>query len=399
MIPRAPASGTATANQPPQQQQQQNKNSMLDKLKLFKNSDRPVSGTNGKRTSSSSGVSSARSERSDSSASLEPNSELKSNKGNARTKQQRSVKAAPAKISPNLSKKEIGPVKQTKIPQEVEKQSGKVPASSAASSKLGEPKIKISSSKTDIKAQAVPLQTSGTGIPKPTAAVKGTSKVPRDDKANKMKSPSLISRECSQTSMSGSKPAVALVSPMKNEKDNQLSESSHSASTGQHSNSSESSVIYKPSSESGSDHHNVIPNRKDPPSYISEEVRAKEKPEAVETIPEEKILNVRSPYRDATQNNDEDALSMNIQPMQPLLRGYCSSTTLPSRSRHCPRIHAESSNVPDYCEISLLNGYLSDGDVLRYPHGNDLCDGYMSEGGVALYSRRVQGMPTLLTNG
>lgn len=55
---------------------------------------------------------------------------------------------------------------------------------------------------------------------------------------------------------------MAVVSPIQNEHVNnsnieapssQLSESSHSASTGQHSNSSESSVIYRPSSESGSE--------------------------------------------------------------------------------------------------------------------------------------------------
>lgn len=56
----------------------------------------------------------------------------------------------------------------------------------------------------------------------------------------------------------------------------QLSESSHSASTGQHSNSSESSVIYRPSSESGSERAPVpppvIPNRMDlPKGYLNEE--------------------------------------------------------------------------------------------------------------------------------
>lgn len=66
--------------------------------------------TTGKRTSSSSGVSSARSERSDSSASLEPEAKQinKANKQQRQTKPQLKTAApVPNKHSPNTGKKEI----------------------------------------------------------------------------------------------------------------------------------------------------------------------------------------------------------------------------------------------------------------------------------------------------
>lgn len=233
--------------------------------------------------------------------------------------------------------------------------------------------------------------------------------------------------------------AVAMVSPMPSDVHSQLSESSHSASTGQHSNSSESSVIYKPSSESGSEHPlPVIPNRKEPQGYLMEDA------EPTTTVSNPSISNpldskepkvsqeVAVPPKDPDKplNNDtpihpqinklpntnisnhitvnhiressleEESASMNVQPMRPLLRGYCSNLTLPARG---PRGHYPQRIQPDggsdYCEIAIANGYLSDGEVLRNPIvRNETCDGYMSEGGT-LYARRLQTMPAHLTNG
>lgn len=195
-------------------------------------------------------------------------------------KQQRPTKTANSKLnSPVSTKKETQssaiPNGKIKTAQEVERHSNKI--ANISVSKLVEPKVRVTNNKrnAEVKPQPViqnaPLQTPNTGIPKPTAAVKGTTKVIRDEKSSTIvKSSSMISRENSQMSMETSKPA-AMVSPMKNEKEvTQLSESSNSASTGQHSNSSESSVIYKPSSESGSEQQNVIPNRKEPVSYLSD---------------------------------------------------------------------------------------------------------------------------------
>lgn len=101
----------------------------------------------------------------------------------------------------------------------------------------------------------------GSSIPKPTALVKGTSKPSKDNGTisgvptpTKLKSGDTLHRKLDPNT-------VAMVSPMPSISD-LMSESSHSNSnsTGQ-SNSSDSSVIYRPSSESGSD-IKTIPNRK-----------------------------------------------------------------------------------------------------------------------------------------
>ncbi|KAB0802708.1 hypothetical protein PPYR_04894 [Photinus pyralis] len=391
MIPRVPPPPAVNS---PYQSPPQQKNSMLDKLKLFKSGDRPTPTPTGKRTSSSSGVSSARSERSDSSVSLDPNSDIKPVRNNSRIKQ-RPQKNVTSKSSPVSNKKEL---KVTKTAVEVEKHAQKVAGLSVT--KLTESKMKAPVCKSDVGLnknlpQGPPTLAPGTGIPKPTAAIKGTSKVPREDKnTSAIKSPTTISRESSQASIAIPKATVALVSPMKNNIDHQLSESSHSASTGHHSNSSDSSVIYKPSSESGSEHTNIIPNRKEPLEYLSD---VTEQNRHLDQIPEKPLSHINivvNHVREGSQG-DDDLVSMNVEPMRPLFRGYCSTLTLPGRSRN----YATVPDTSDYCEISLANGYLSDGEVLRNPSSRDLCDGYMSEGGTALYSRRLQAMPAHITNG
>ncbi|XP_074029206.1 sickie isoform X2 [Leptinotarsa decemlineata] len=437
MIPRAPPTQIAS---PYQSSGQTQKNSMLDKLKLFKNNDKPAPVANGKRTSSSSGVSSARSERSDSSVSLEPNLDLKPVRNTSRLKQTRPGKPTQSKNSPNSTKKEIPVNKTNKTAIDVEKHAHKVANLSAT--KLTEPKVRVTINKdSSIKSNHLPLHppaaqpSPGTCIPKPTAAVKGTSKISRDTSTHSFKLPNStgVSRESSQVSLKQHKPAIALVSPIKNEKEStQLSESSHSASTGHHSNSSESSVIYKPSSESGSEHHNVIPNRKDPVTYITAVTDQSPPPPAPQT-PKETIKHI-----DKTQNNcsadketknisynnivnekldlskeidkvaenhirdinleeKEENNILSIEPMRPLLRGYCSTFTLPSRPRQYQRVQPDGGS--DYCEISLANGYMSDGEMLRNTQAIDIGDGYMSEGGSVLYARRLQTMPAHMSNG
>jgi hypothetical protein len=104
----------------------------------------------------------------------------------------------------------------------------------------------------------------GSSIPKPTAAVKGTSK-PAKEERNQVASPlkqSVMHRDAlprqkqlgSRDGEMGGSISVALVSPMPSENSSSMSESTYSTSTGQsNSNSSDSSVIYRPSSESGSE--------------------------------------------------------------------------------------------------------------------------------------------------
>ncbi|XP_050507171.1 protein sickie isoform X2 [Diabrotica virgifera virgifera] len=433
MIPRAPPSQIAS---PYQSNNQSQKNSMLDKLKLFKNNEKPVPVSNGKRTSSSSGVSSARSERSDSSISLEPNVDLKPIRNTSRLKQTRPGKPAQVKNSPNSTKKEVATNKSNKTATDVEKHAYKI--ANLPGTKLAEPKIRVTASKEPPpKANHVPIHNGtaqavpGTGIPKPTAAVKGTTKISRDTSVTSFKIPNStsISRESSQVSLKQQKAAVALISPIKNEKDTtQLSESSHSASTGHHSNSSESSVIYKPSSESGSECHNIIPNRKEPVNYITAVTDQSPPPPAPQTPKEppcdenkdqhsDKEINnisynnlVNREKLDISKETEKDILNhikdvyleekdenLSIEPMRPLLRGYCSTLTLPPRQRQYQRVQPDGGS--DYCEISLANGYLSDGEVLRNTVVMDIGDGYLSEGGSILYTRRLQTMPAHLPNG
>ncbi|XP_018337514.1 PREDICTED: protein sickie [Trachymyrmex septentrionalis] len=226
----------------------------------------------------------------------------------------------------------------------------------------------------------------GSSIPKPTALVKGTSKPSKDNSTlsgmptpTKPKSGDTLHRKLDPNT-------VAMVSPMPSISD-LMSDSSHSNSnsTGQ-SNSSDSSVIYRPSSESGSE-IKTIPNRK------------------IDTTFEqmEKVLSENSTCGGALA---DDEAEMTVKPMQPLLRGYTPGArglqTLPSRTtaRQYTVLHSSShhhvGNHHDYADVDVASGYLSDGEVLRgggMSVGSrtlsDLCDGYMSEGGASLYARRI----------
>lgn len=140
---------------------------------------------------------------------------------------------------------------------------------------------------------------------------------------------------------------------MKSNTEQQLSESS-----GQQSNSSESSSVICNKREE------IPPPPPDPPKEAEKQ-----------------------------QNGEEDAPpSMNIEPMRPLLRGYCSTLTLPSRQHGRP--YGRLDGLGDYCEIGVVNGYMSDGEMVKNQVRRDMGDGYVSEGGAVLYSRRLQSVPT-----
>ncbi|CAG5097293.1 Similar to sick: Protein sickie (Drosophila melanogaster) [Cotesia congregata] len=230
--------------------------------------------------------------------------------------------------------------------------------------------------------QTAPGLSPGSSIPKPMALVKGTTKPPKEPvpaipSAMKMK-PDSVHRKLDPNT-------VAMVSPMPSISD-LMSESSHSNSnsTGQ-SNSSDSSVIYRPSSESGSD-IKTIPNRKIDTTF--EQMEKVSKPVLSDSC---------------GGNVADDDTEMTVKPMQPLLRGYTPGArclqTLPSRTtgRQYTILHSSSHHhvAQDYSDIDIASGYLSDGEVLRGAVNmanrtvSDLCDGYMSEGGASLYSRRI----------
>ncbi|KAJ2946495.1 hypothetical protein O0L34_g12544 [Tuta absoluta] len=326
-----------------------------------------------------------------------------------------------------------------------------------------------------------------TGIPKPTAAVKGTFKISKDERhaihksTNSQLSPiqsnsSLnstnnvsalpFSREQSNLSKETSQKQTLAVSPMpmvNGNQSSQMSESSHSNSTqgttGQKSNSSDS-VIYRPSSESGSELSkcvNLGNKRMDmSANYLKDvisEAEISEKEAAQKRLLESAGLKPASDHNttltelnrrlDGNTNNNSNSRSstpshcrenslgddenplMNVLPMRPLLRGYNSHLTLPCRTsgltqknppgypHHANTVRAnfgrENAGLrdrlnygpsfanPDYCDLDIASGYMSDGDCLRRininemdcERHNDMMDGYMSEGGASLYGRRI----------
>ncbi|XP_073942262.1 sickie isoform X4 [Choristoneura fumiferana] len=536
------------------------KHSMLDKLKLF-NKDKPnndkqhsKSTAVSKRTSSSSGFSSAKSERSDSSLSLNessntPNAHIKScnllgpkpirqqNDTLSKDKSGRNVKSkltnskAIKESSTNLNKsnvksasndksrnspklpardkesklaapKSISNTKLNQIDDHPKNVKGKLDSKmvklSGSQIKLGEqrpenntenvnPKNQVANPSTPPGGQSVSLQNQ-TGIPKPTAAVKGTFKISKDERSvihkstNSQLSPiqsnsSLnstnnvsalpFSREQSNLGKEISQKQTLAVSPMpvvnsgSQNPTSQMTESLHSNSThsttGQHSNSSDSSVIYRPSSESGSEMSKATSNSHSAnkridmnTTYINEVINEAEisekhaaqrrllensglKPsfqhnsplsELSKKLEGESRSSTPSHCRDNSLGDDENPL-MNVMPMRPLLRGYNSHLTLPMRTsglsqkntpgypHHANTVKANfgRENVglrdrmnygpgfsnPDYCDMEIASGYLSDGDCLRRINindmdrgrNNDMMDGYMSEGGASLYGRRV----------
>lgn len=329
-----------------------------------------------------------------------------------------------------------------------------------------------------LSGQPLPLQ-NHTGIPKPTAAVKGTTKISKEERhnvihksTNSQLSPiqsnsSLnstnnvsahpFSREQSNLSKEVSQKQTLAVSPMpvtnsgNQNPTSQMSESSHSNSThsttGQQSNSSDGSVIYRPSSESGSEiskSSNLATNRRLDmnttyindvinEAEISEKEAAQKRPgprpifDLNKTLTEYDKSDSRSSTpthcRDNSLGDDENPL-MNVLPMRPLLRGYNSHLTLPMRTsglaqknipgypHHANTVKAnfgrenmslrERMNYgpgfsnPDYCDLEIASGYMSDGDCLRRVNVNEMdcernndMDGYMSEGGASLYGRRM----------
>ncbi|XP_034945344.1 protein sickie isoform X2 [Chelonus insularis] len=228
--------------------------------------------------------------------------------------------------------------------------------------------------------QTAPGMSPGSSIPKPMALVKGTTKPPKEINISNIPNTAKLKNEVLHRKLDPN--TVAMVSPMPSISDF-MSESSHSNSnsTGQ-SNSSDSSVIYRPSSESGSE-IKTIPNRKIDTTF--EEI--------------EKVLSDNC----VPGTIADDDTEMTVKPMQPLLRGYTPGArclqTLPSRTttRQYTILHSSSHHhvAQDYSDIDIASGYLSDGEILRSGVNitsralSDLCDGYMSEGGASLYSKRI----------
>lgn len=394
---------------------------MLDKLKLFnkEKSDKSKSQIS-KRTSSSSGFSSARSERSDSSLSLNDGQTIgiqivsKTNltgvkkpieTANSAKIQKTSSKLITSKSKDAASQKNKTDKKDKSPARHIEVDTKLLPPKSIQKivsikndSKLKTCQLtKKSESKNSLIQPPKPVQAVNTGIPKPMAAIKGTSKPPTEKLLRNDESQEFVK---SDISLEKSHLSHGAGSSLNNHLLQNISmtesihsNSTHSASTGLNSNSSESSVIYRPSSESGSDlnhtkhiqqQQNPIPNRKIDPMLQNDFIN--------------KFNTVPSKMMSTTTIYEEDNKQMTILPMRPLLRGYTSHVTLPTRG-----LRSGQHMVADYCE-EIGQGYCSDGDALRKGGPNrfgstDIDNGYLSEGGISAkhYASILRGRPVLPT--
>lgn len=409
---------------------------MLDKLKLFKDKDRSKSHTS-KRTSSSSGFSSARS---DSSLSLNNDANLpapsKSKKTDVASCAKASSKASkllsskngkessglpPPVIKASTSKTDKKDKVKT-VEVNVENPSGSMKIYKGPTVKFQQPQVMYQLNdlkmkqqqvvrkieiRTDFKAGSAPPQLQPkaiiqpvTSIPKPMAAIKGTTKqidFKKDDfdviKTNGNHHNSNISLNGNSEQQKTQVVNPLSMSPLHNQLLNQngtnassqsMTDSIHSASTNNHShsNSSESSVIYRPSaSESGSEfyhsnvpmqHRNPIPNRKldhfnDPSQTNGHKFN---------TIPSKLNGNVRNGQM-ATTIFEEDKQQGATIPLRSIMRNYNNHVTLPTRGAR-----GGQHLVNGYYEENS-QGYCSDGDALRKNQirYTDVENGYLSEGG------------------
>jgi hypothetical protein len=383
---------------------------MLGKLKLFGKDKTEIPKTQlSKRTSSSSGFSSARSERSDSSISLNNDSNIPSSQTTSTSSTKSSSKKsntakttttaskasskvpAPTKSATKGDKKDksgnnqnenngiiaaadnVPPTKMHKIPQ-AKLQVGRKPETTSSSTKTGS----LQQPKSTIQSPSV-----GTQLPKPMAAIKGTTKqTPSENgdadfdviKVDKSSTMSLNGNE-----MTLQKAHIVNVhagmSPLHNQflnqTNNNMSDSIHS--TSHHSNSSESSVIYRPSADAHADIYqmqsqsNPIPNRK------------------LENFNDPLLINGNKFNTMTTKVNgmgqtsiastifEEDKEMSSLVPMRSLMRsGYNSCTTSPLRSNRIGNGYYDENG----------QGYCSDGDALRKAsiRYSDIENGYLSEG-------------------
>lgn len=465
-IPASPYSmqnngnGNGITNTPTQ------KHSMLDKLKLFnkEKTDRSSKTQISKRTSSSSGFSSARSERSDSSLSLNDNQPIQKTSTTANSNLKKPEILTTKNKSKMLTNSSKNGSKDSLNTKKIERKDKSPARNEMTESKSGTPKIqkiptkaenklkpalaakKIearSESRTSLSSIPTPkcvMTTSGnasnlpvcTGIPKPMAAIKGTSKpqVHRFDQINvsseKLCGNDISKQDISNGNQNGKMPIVAPImidnAAANNQIINQMhqqqvlsqqnismSDSIHSKSTncssnGPMTNSSESSILYRPSSESGSEIFTNIRHRQMSPSQnkimfgnhrringcespqmmkvpsngsIASSVASA--PATAQTVPHIDKFNTVPSKILHTENGViyEEEKQVNIMPMRPLLRGYNSHLTLPTRG---PRGQHGMMSA-DYCD-DMNQGYCSDGDALRKVASryNDIENGYMSEG-------------------
>ncbi|KAH8377635.1 hypothetical protein KR093_006343 [Drosophila rubida] len=470
------------------------KHSMLDKLKLF-NKEKQQNAVNAvnaaaaanktqlqsKRTSSSSGFSSARSERSDSSLSLNdghnsqlkpPNISVNAQKSQQKhnTKQSKLLAAQQKKdqTKPSkLDKKEKSPARSLHK-EELQQQSGNESRSStmgrAGKNSLARGGVEKNTAKTSsksslhsksdskcsLKSQSQQLlqSPSGTGLPKPIAAIKGTSKLPQPGVPNG--GSDVYKREASDISAS-----QANISQEQQQQQQQptsaLNQATHilkatppppyyanappaplhsthisaaaagaggvgysgylsEPSTPQHGHSlyGSSSRLPPPKSTlsaprkleyNAGPHILASPPGRLPlqrPTHNSAPNTPTASPSKFHTIPSKIVGTIYESKEEQQQAQAQaqsaaaaSASASSVLPMRPLLRGYNSHVTLPTRGARGG--HHPHQSYLDFCESDLGQGYCSDGDALRVGSASsaasryhDIDNGYLSEGSSGL---------------
>nr|XP_016938207.1 protein sickie isoform X4 [Drosophila suzukii] len=455
----------------PQTAPQTQKHSMLDKLKLF-NKEKQQNAVNAasvasksqiqsKRTSSSSGFSSARSERSDSSLSLNdghgsqlkpPSISVSSQKPQPKTKQSKLLAAQQKKDQTNkatkLDKKEKSPARSLHKEESgnesrsstmgrtgksslargvggVEKNTPKTASKSSLHSK--------SDSKSSLKAPQLLQSPSGGGLPKPIAAIKGTSKLPSlgggtghppaaEPQQNQHQP--MLKRETSDISSNISQPPV--VEPPGGTHIHQNAPPpppyyANSQPTGHISSHGYLSEPSTPQHSSGIGIYSRLPPPKSalsaprkleysagphilssPPPHQQRQPglprplvnsapnTPTSSPNKFHTIPSKIVGTIYESKEEQLPPPPPSSAGGSILPMRPLLRGYNSHVTLPTRGARGG--HHPHQSYLDFCESDIGQGYCSDGDALRVgssssPGGSrfhDIDNGYLSEGSSGL---------------
>lgn len=465
----------------------QQKHSMLDKLKLF-NKDKSSSQqqqqqlqqqttlnqTNknqiqSKRTSSSSGFSSARSERSDSSLSLNdghisqikpPTVSLTSankNRPDAKSKQanlmKQQTKKEQVKSSSKLDKKEKSPARSlNKEDTGLESRSSTLNRSknSLTRTGLGNDKTKTSSktslnnrseSKTSLimPPSKVLNSPNGTSLPKPIAAIKGTSKLQSSaDNKNRLTNSNstqdlMLKREKSDISNAQQpqqnishhtatvnattqpQPPTHIVKPVPMTPDMQqkfpfyANTTQHQAHLLQHQQANTPEPTYSrlppPKTSLGTPSSMRKLEYNSGPGVLQPQQLSPLRNLTTPTTHSQPVTPTTQPSSSLTQtaNNKfhtvptkivgtiyEEDKPVSVQPMRPLLRGYNSHVTLPTRGSRGTHHY-----VSDFCENDINQGYCSDSDSLRFSTSrlgqqsplqgttrfhHDIDNGYLSEG-------------------
>uniref|UniRef100_A0A1I8NF63 Uncharacterized protein n=1 Tax=Musca domestica TaxID=7370 RepID=A0A1I8NF63_MUSDO len=466
----------------------QQKHSMLDKLKIFNKDKQPLlqqqqgqqqttlinankNQVQSKRTSSSSGFSSARSERSDSSLSLNDShiSQIKPPAiAVAATNKARETKASAkqSKLLQAQTKKE-----QVKNASKTEKKE-KSPArslnredinvdsktSTLSRNKNSLPRGKDSSLKPNTKSNLTSKSESKTsliippskslnssncigGLPKPIAAIKGTSKLPhsplQNDNKGRLSSPNsaqeMIKREKSDISSTSNisqqqtpsnhstQLPTHIVKPVPMAEVHQNQQRSPYYANAQHIQQQQTLIQpQQPPCSIQEPTYNRLPPPK--PSAIGTPTALRKleynsgpsvlqpqqhsplrslTPAATHSQPvtptsqQSPLTNEGTPNKYHTIPSKivgtiyEEDKPVSVLPMRPLLRGYNSHVTLPTRGAR-----GTHNFISEYCENDINQGYCSDGDSLRFsnsrlghssslqgsPRFHDIDNGYLSEG-------------------